>query len=193
MKKALIGALTVAFAGVVLGATVFRAPLAQAAAPIQSIFVANDAAHSMPIREQNLDASGNLKVHEQGTSSVRDVTATSAVQAASEFTILTSLHQGFTSLYTVPDGKKLVIEEVDAQYDDSDSGVDASIYVQTNLGVVGRHWLPLTQDPTSSTTTLVGGGRCGFTQDPARPFSRLPAAPGRRRSTPTSRSHSRDI
>jgi hypothetical protein len=54
---------------VVLGATVFREPLARAAgaAGIASVSVANDKEHSIPVREQNLDANGNIKVHEQGT------------------------------------------------------------------------------------------------------------------------------
>lgn len=40
------------------------------AAQISTVFVSNDAAHAVPVREQALDANGNLKVHEQGTASV---------------------------------------------------------------------------------------------------------------------------
>jgi hypothetical protein len=60
----------------VLGATVLREPLAQASAPIASVFVSNDASSPVPVREQNLDANGNVKVHEQGTAKV-DVTNSS--------------------------------------------------------------------------------------------------------------------
>jgi hypothetical protein len=40
------------------------------AAQITSVFVTNDASHAVPVRDQNLDANGNVKVHEQGTSTV---------------------------------------------------------------------------------------------------------------------------
>jgi hypothetical protein len=39
------------------------------AAQISSVFVTNDAAHAVPVREQNLD-NGNIKVHEEGTANV---------------------------------------------------------------------------------------------------------------------------
>jgi hypothetical protein len=41
-----------------------------AAAQIGSVFVANDASHPVPVRDQNTDANGNIKVHEQGTANV---------------------------------------------------------------------------------------------------------------------------
>jgi hypothetical protein len=34
------------------------------------MFVANDSSHPVPVREQNLDTSGNIKLHEQGTANV---------------------------------------------------------------------------------------------------------------------------
>jgi hypothetical protein len=41
------------------------------AAQITNVFVTNDASHPVPVREQNRDASGNIKVHEQGTANVQ--------------------------------------------------------------------------------------------------------------------------
>jgi hypothetical protein len=38
-----------------------------AAQPPSPVTVVNDAAHAMPVKEQAVDANGNLKVHEQGT------------------------------------------------------------------------------------------------------------------------------
>jgi hypothetical protein len=76
MKKALIPAFLLLLGSTILGATVLREPLAQAAAPIASVFVSNDTSSPVPVREQNLDANGNARVHEQGTAKV-DVTNSS--------------------------------------------------------------------------------------------------------------------
>jgi hypothetical protein len=67
MKKALIPAFLLLLGSAVLGATVLREPLAQAAAPIASVFVSNDTSSPIPVREQNLDANGHARVHELGT------------------------------------------------------------------------------------------------------------------------------
>jgi hypothetical protein len=76
MKKALIPAFLLVLGSTVLGATVLQEQLAWAAPPLPSVFVANDAASPVPAREQNVDAAGNIKVHEQGTADV-NVTNTS--------------------------------------------------------------------------------------------------------------------
>jgi hypothetical protein len=57
MRRAIIPALLLVLVSVVLGATVFREQVAHAAATLM-------------VREQNLDANGNIKVHEQGTGNV---------------------------------------------------------------------------------------------------------------------------
>ncbi len=46
------------------------------AAQLTNVFVTNDAAHAVPIHETNTDANGNIRVHEQGTTTVKsgDVT-----------------------------------------------------------------------------------------------------------------------
>ena len=69
-RQAIIGALLVFGVGVVLGTTVFRADIAQATGLAQSITVNNTPAQAVPVREQNLDSSQNVKVHEQGTANV---------------------------------------------------------------------------------------------------------------------------
>jgi hypothetical protein len=71
-RQAGIGALLLVCVGVVLGATVFRSNIAQATGlkQSQSVIVDNTAANPVPVREQNLDGSGNVKVHEQGTANV---------------------------------------------------------------------------------------------------------------------------
>jgi hypothetical protein len=76
MRKALIPAFLLLLGSTILGATALREPLARAAVPIASVFVTNDASRPVPVREQNLDADGNVKVHEQGTAKV-DVTNSS--------------------------------------------------------------------------------------------------------------------
>ena len=77
-RKATISALLLVGVGVVLGATVFRADIAQATGLAQAVTVNNTAINpvpvnvtntAVPVREQNLDG-GNIKVHEQGTADV---------------------------------------------------------------------------------------------------------------------------
>jgi hypothetical protein len=83
MKKAIIPAFLLVLGSTVLGATVSQERLAWAAPPLPSVFVANDAASPVPAREQNVDADGNIKVHEQGTADV-NVTNTSLPVASPE-------------------------------------------------------------------------------------------------------------
>jgi hypothetical protein len=70
-RGAIISALLLVSVGVVLGATVFRANIAQATGLKQSqpVTVDNTPAEAVPVREQNTDSSagGAIKVHEQGT------------------------------------------------------------------------------------------------------------------------------
>jgi hypothetical protein len=71
MRKLLIAAVAVVLlSGAVLGGTVFHEPIAQAATQVLNVFVTNDSTHPVPTKEQNLDASGNIKVHEQGIANV---------------------------------------------------------------------------------------------------------------------------
>lgn len=47
----------------------FRQQVADASS-LLNVFVTNDSSHPVPAREQNTDANGNIKVHEQGTANV---------------------------------------------------------------------------------------------------------------------------
>jgi len=69
-RRAIIGALLLIGAGVVLGTTVFRTDIAQATGLAQSVTVVNTAANPVPVREQNVDAHGNINVHEEGLAHV---------------------------------------------------------------------------------------------------------------------------
>src|SRR5437016_6279236 len=72
-RRGIFAALLLVGIGVVLGTTVFRDDIAQATglAPApQSVTVVNTSTSPVPVREQNLDGSGNVKVHEQGTATV---------------------------------------------------------------------------------------------------------------------------
>jgi hypothetical protein len=70
MRKAVVlGIALLVTSVVVLGGTVFRQQVADASS-ILSVFVTNDSSHPVPVREQNLDGGGNIKVHEQGTANV---------------------------------------------------------------------------------------------------------------------------
>ena len=54
MRRVLLRGLTISsvlFTGLVLGATVFREPLVQAAQPILGVFVTNDASTAIPVRQ----------------------------------------------------------------------------------------------------------------------------------------------
>jgi hypothetical protein len=85
----------------VLGATVLREPIASAAPAILQVFVTNDAANPVP-------------VHEQGTANVLDVAARHAVRGRALFVIPDPSPSQNAILYTVPAGKRLVIEYLSA-------------------------------------------------------------------------------
>ena len=73
-RNAIIGALLLIVVGVALGATVFRTDIAQATRLAQSVTVDNTPAQAVPVREQNIDGNGNIKVREQGVVRVRPAT-----------------------------------------------------------------------------------------------------------------------
>jgi hypothetical protein len=77
MRRSVVMAILVLLAGTVLGGTVFRAPVGYAASELLNVFVTNDSTHPVPVREQNTDSNGNIKVHEQGTVGISGVSAVS--------------------------------------------------------------------------------------------------------------------
>jgi hypothetical protein len=80
-QRAIIGALLFIGVGVALGATVFRADIAQATGLAQAVTVDNAPANAVPVREQNRDGNGNVKVHEQGTANVNVTNSALSVTA----------------------------------------------------------------------------------------------------------------
>jgi hypothetical protein len=70
MKKALIPAILLLFGSTILGATLLREPIANAARLAQSVVISNGPDQAVPVREQNLDAHGDISVHEQGIANV---------------------------------------------------------------------------------------------------------------------------
>ena len=80
-RRAIIGALLLIVLGIALGATVFRTNIAQATGLAQAVTVDNTPANAVPVREQNRDGSGNIKVHEQGTANVNVTNSALSVTA----------------------------------------------------------------------------------------------------------------
>jgi hypothetical protein len=119
MRKAVIPAFLLLLGGTVLGATVLREPVAKAASPIVSVFVNNTAAHPVPVHETNTDANGNINVHEQGTAAVQ--------QAGTPVHIHLQLSN---TPYTVPAGKRLIIQYVNATMNPPDNdGAQFALYI----------------------------------------------------------------
>src|SRR6266511_163391 len=72
MSRPFIPAFLLLLGSTVLGATVLQEPLADAARLAQGVVITNTPEQAVPVREQNLD-NGSIRVHEQGTISVRPV------------------------------------------------------------------------------------------------------------------------
>lgn len=79
MKKILIPAILLLFGSTILGATLLREPIAGAARLAQSVVISNGPDQPVPVREQNLDAHGNVKVHEDGIANVNVTNSSLAV------------------------------------------------------------------------------------------------------------------
>jgi hypothetical protein len=73
MRRPLAFVAIAILAGAVLATTVFRDEIANAANAVQAqnVNVVNTPAAPVPVREQNVDFNGLIKVHEQGTANVR--------------------------------------------------------------------------------------------------------------------------
>jgi hypothetical protein len=107
-RQAGIGAMLLVCVGVFLGATVFRSDIAQATGLAQSVTVNNTPAEAVPVREQNLDANGNVRVHEQGV--VRDDHTNITFHAQTDSGTPTNCLND--DIYTVPAGKQFVAQFV---------------------------------------------------------------------------------
>jgi hypothetical protein len=86
MRKAqVLGIMLLVISALVLGGTVFRQQVADASA-LLNVFVTNDSSHPVPVKEQNVDANGNIKVHEQGTADVRVTNSSLTIAPAAPIT-----------------------------------------------------------------------------------------------------------
>jgi hypothetical protein len=147
MRRPLLFVVLAALAGMVLAATVFREDFAQAAGLAGSapVTVTNTAANPVPVREQNLDSNGNVKVSVQGTVPV-NVPASSPAEPYQ-----TSLGCDFIPTFIscgdvqfVPDGKRFVIQTISARG-------------QANLGVtVGEFQLRVGNQDELKVYSLLG-------------------------------------
>jgi hypothetical protein len=145
MKKAIIPAFLLVLGSTVLGATVLQEQLAWAAPPLPSVFVANDAASPVPAREQNVDADGNIKVHEQGTADV-NVTNTSLPMAP--LRPVTGGGGGITPALTCPMSKAVFPVTATALQLAWSSTISA-VRVWRGDSVIAEFWGPArTGDPT---------------------------------------------
>jgi hypothetical protein len=87
MRKALIAAFLLLLGSMVLGATVLRESLAKAASPFSSVIIGNGASDPVPVRDQNVDADGNVRVHEQGTATV-SISGTPSVRSGDQTQVI---------------------------------------------------------------------------------------------------------
>jgi hypothetical protein len=133
----------------VLGATVFREPIAWAAQSVDTTIVGpldngNVRVHeegTANVREQNLDRVGDIKVHEQGTVSTRsDNDEVAITQRVNDSSCVGPLYQ-------VPAGKKLVVEYIGAW--SGDAGTHTSAWI-LRPGVEKDVFLPLVLEPQGS-------------------------------------------
>src|SRR5437773_863757 len=100
MRRVVLTSSAVIVLALILGATVFRDEIAQAAQIVSADITSP------------LDQQGNVKVHEQGIANVSVRNASVPfVQAGTPITIAVGSNEG---AYTVPSGKRLVIQYVNA-------------------------------------------------------------------------------
>jgi hypothetical protein len=134
MRKVLMASGLVLVA-VVLGATVFRAQVASAGDKLQSIFVTNDAAHPVPVT--SADDSGRQSF------------------AFFKNDSFGSPEDSHNVSFTVPDGKRLVIESVSINVG-VDSGSGQKIVLTAVQAVTNGHLEDYIMAPTFSGTSTSG-------------------------------------
>lgn len=154
MRRIMMSGVLLLLCSALLGATVFREQVAQAAEKISPVRIANTPAEPVP-------------VHEQGTVAVREQATLQPVQVAQFGSFPTG--QRFSSeetLYTVPAGKTLVIEAFSASsiMSPDDRFMDARLEMDLNGEEVNWFLQPTDEGVFSSTnghvfrgSALVGG------------------------------------
>ena len=121
---------------VFLGATVFRAQVASAA-QLLNVFVANDAAHPVPVAVQ-------------GTPSVEVADARTPFEHRFDFVLEDGDFSDAAPGFTVPDGKRLVVEFISARVT-LPLGQTPSIFVNSLGGATG-YALPLDRQGVRDTS-----------------------------------------
>jgi hypothetical protein len=139
-RQAALGALVLVGVGVVLGATVFRSDIAQATGLAQAVTVANTAAQAVPVREQNLDANGNIKVHEQGTAKVSDSDSPGRTAV---------YYQAGISLSAVPAGHRLIVTFVTAEANQFTGAAGVGCTLERSDGTLTERLAFLRLEPTT--------------------------------------------
>jgi len=171
-QRALIGALLLIAVGVVLGATVFRTDIAQATGLAQAVTISNTAAQAVPVREQNLDARGNVKVHEQGTAEVHvtndSLTVSSGVEPYEHSLFFNQTGSNCTQFVcdltfpAVPAGKRLVVTYASARWGITTGGNNATVVLGVNGNGVSDPQILLPAAVQSGTNNWVAASPVTF-------------------------------
>ena len=137
MRSAVVVAFLLMLGSAVLGATVLRDPIAWAATPFQQVIIANDASKPIPVREQNVDAGGDIRVSDAST---REATRFEAHWN-------TTLQQPEVVVPEVPAGKRLVITYVNVS---GGSGISGTVLTEGRCSLIRR----VTEGNTTTTGTF---------------------------------------
>jgi hypothetical protein len=138
MRRALIPALLLVLLSVVLGATVFREPVAWAAQAVDATIIGP------------LDGNGNVRVHEQGTANVRvtDNPARSPFVTVRPLSLADGDASAFGPVATVPLGKRLVIDYISGRMN-VPTGQTGAFELTAQDGQTGLYFFPATFVGTS--------------------------------------------
>ena len=141
MRRAIAPIIVTLLASAILGATVFQEQVAWAAQLVDANIT-------------NVDAKGNIKVHEQGVASTQD-NPVEPVQRSANIDIADGAPAKGVPIYTVPDGKRLVIEDLHA-YSRSDNPEGTRFSFTGEVPVIGRFPEPVF-DVALATKQGIGG------------------------------------
>jgi len=158
--------------GVILGATVFRTDIAQATGLAQAVTVSNTPAQAVPEREQNLDARGNIKVHEQGTADVNVTNGSLKVETDEvpyQHSVFFNQDPSTCTQFVcnvnfprVPTGKRLVVTYVSAQWSLTSGGNFATASVGVNGNGINQPQIILPAAVLSGFTAWVAASPVTF-------------------------------
>jgi hypothetical protein len=110
-RQAGIGALLLICVGIVLGATVFRSDIAQATGLAQSVTVNNTPAQAVPVTQQG---TATVRVTNERTQPLPTSDVNAPARTPVKVATRVDVQAAAVDLYTVPSGKRLVLEYIDA-------------------------------------------------------------------------------